>query len=230
MYGLEPYIGDIHDLVAPHWAGIIVTIAAVLCGGFIGLERERAQKPAGARTVILICLGSAIFTQASILIGGGPGIADRARIAAQIVSGIGFLGAGAIIRDRGMLIGLTTGAGIWATAAVGLTIGAGYVAAGVFFSLLIVGTLSAAKGIDRLFQGPPKYTTLRITFRRDNGKAALRIQSVLDEHMYMGEIHFEETAEDEGTVVLNYRDTGREDRAFLPPLIACDDIIRVCRG
>lgn len=229
MHGLDLYIGDVHDLVAPHWAGMIVTIAAVVCGGFIGLERARAHKPAGARTLILICLGSAIFTQASILVGGGVETADRSRIAAQIVSGIGFLGAGAIIRERGFLIGLTTGAGIWATAAVGLIIGAGYVAAGVFFSLLIVGTLSAAKGIDRILQGPPKYSTLRLSYAPGNGKTALRIQSILDENQYIGEIAFEEQGDGEHSVVLTYRDSGREDRSFIPELIAIDAITRVSR-
>ena len=107
-----------------------MTLTSILCGGIIGIERQRAQKPAGMRTLILICLGSAIFTQASILLGDGWAEADRTRVAAQIVTGIGFLGAGAIIRERGLVIGVTTGAGIWATSAVGVIIGSGHIAAG----------------------------------------------------------------------------------------------------
>ncbi|NUQ85359.1 MAG: MgtC/SapB family protein [Anaerolineales bacterium] len=90
-------MGDAHSLLAPELVGPVVSLVAILCGGLTGFERQRAAKPAGFRTMILICLGSAIFTQASILLGGGPGHADRARVAAQVVTGIGFLGAGAII-------------------------------------------------------------------------------------------------------------------------------------
>jgi putative Mg2+ transporter-C (MgtC) family protein len=97
-------------------------LAAVL-GAAIGYQRERAKKPAGLRTHILICIGSALFTIASIY-GFGVG-ADPSRLAAGIVTGIGFLGAGAIIRNREHVSGLTTAATIWAVAAIGLTAGAG---------------------------------------------------------------------------------------------------------
>ncbi len=98
-----------------------ILLAAAL-GAIIGYQRERAGKPAGLRTHILICLGAALFTIASIY---GFGGADPARIAAGIVTGIGFLGAGAIIRTREHIVGLTTAASIWAVAAIGLAAGAG---------------------------------------------------------------------------------------------------------
>lgn len=98
---------------------------AVLIGGGIGLEREYKGKPAGLRTNILICVGSALLMDLSISMaerhGGDPG-----RIAAQVVTGIGFLGAGTILHTRGMITGLTSAATIWVVAAIGLTIGAGY--------------------------------------------------------------------------------------------------------
>ncbi|HET8771778.1 MAG TPA: MgtC/SapB family protein [Gemmatimonadaceae bacterium] len=98
---------------------------AVLIGGGIGLEREYKGKPAGLRTNILICVGSALLMDLSMRVaqqhGGDPG-----RIAAQVVSGIGFLGAGTILHTRGMITGLTSAATIWVVAAIGLTIGAGY--------------------------------------------------------------------------------------------------------
>ena len=99
-------------------------LAAVL-GGALGFEREWRQKTAGLRTNILIAIGSALFTLMSFeLAADGPG-ADPARIAAQIVTGIGFLGAGAIIRTDSGIYGLTTAATIWVNAAVGVAAGGG---------------------------------------------------------------------------------------------------------
>jgi putative Mg2+ transporter-C (MgtC) family protein len=95
---------------------------AMLLGGLIGIEREFRDKAAGFRTVMFICLGAALFTIVSI---GFHPDSDPARITAQIVTGVGFLGAGAILRDRGRVIGLTTAAIIWLAAAIGMAAGAG---------------------------------------------------------------------------------------------------------
>src|SRR5207237_5928656 len=102
---------------------------AVVLGGAIGLEREIKGKPAGLRTNILICVGSALLTDVSMRIGlvdGGPRIGDPARLAAQIVSGIGFIGAGTIMQGGGMVTGLTSAATIWVVASLGIAIGAGF--------------------------------------------------------------------------------------------------------
>ena len=106
-------------------------LLATLLGGAIGLERELAGKPAGLRTNILICVGAALFTQLSVDIArigftpDGRPYGDTTRIAAQIVSGIGFLGAGAILHGQGAVVGLTTAATIWVVAAIGAAVGAG---------------------------------------------------------------------------------------------------------
>jgi putative Mg2+ transporter-C (MgtC) family protein len=106
-------------------------LLATLLGGAIGIERELAGKPAGLRTNILICIGAALFTQLSIDIAqvgytqGGQPYGDTTRITAQIVSGIGFLGAGAILHGGGTIVGLTTAATIWVVAAIGVAVGAG---------------------------------------------------------------------------------------------------------
>src|SRR4051794_19388223 len=81
-------LGDLHQVLPAPVLGVVVTAAGVFCGTLVGAERERREKPAGMRTLALICLGAVIFTQASILIAGTA--ADRTRIAAQIVTGIGF--------------------------------------------------------------------------------------------------------------------------------------------
>ena len=101
-------------------------LLATLLGGVIGWERDASGKPAGLRTNILICVGSALLTDLSIgfaqFVGGGVA-SDPARITAQIVSGIGFLGAGTILKARGTVIGLTTAATLWVVAAIGMTVG-----------------------------------------------------------------------------------------------------------
>jgi putative Mg2+ transporter-C (MgtC) family protein len=113
---------------------LISMLAAVVLGALIGLERELSNKPLGLRTNILICLGACIFTVASIQFGRlYEGSSDR--IAAQIVGGVGFLGAGAIIRERGTVQGATTAATIWLVASLGVACGAG------FFVLASTGTL-----------------------------------------------------------------------------------------
>lgn len=109
-------------------------LLAALCGGLIGFERETAQKSAGIRTHTLVSVGAAVFTVVSII--GFEG-GDESRVAAQIVTGIGFLGAGAIFKEGATVKGLTTAAGLWVVAAIGLASGAGKIA------LAIVGTVTA---------------------------------------------------------------------------------------
>ena len=111
---------------------------AILFGGAIGIERELKGKAAGLRTNILICLGATIFTQLSIaMVGDSP---DKSRIAAQIVTGVGFLGAGTIIHGKGSITGLTSAATIWLVAAIGTAIGAKetYVAGGATLMVILV--------------------------------------------------------------------------------------------
>jgi putative Mg2+ transporter-C (MgtC) family protein len=103
-------------------------VVAVLLGGAIGWEREASGKPAGLRTNILICVGATLFTDLSIRFGGiaiEGAVRDPARIAAQIVTGIGFLGAGTIIQARGTVTGLTTAATLWVVAGIGMSVGSG---------------------------------------------------------------------------------------------------------
>ena len=117
---------------------------AVLLGGAVGLERELSGKPAGLRTNILICVGSAMLMDLSIRIGiteSGVRIGDPARLAAQVISGIGFLGAGTILQARGTVVGLTTAATIWVVAAIGLTIGAGSFIEAAGATLLVASVL-----------------------------------------------------------------------------------------
>ncbi len=108
---------------APDVSQALRIASAVVLGGVIGLERELRDKPAGFRTIVLIAVGACVFTILSQSV-GGPDF-NSTRIAAQVVTGIGFLGAGAILRDRTNIVGLTTAATIWAVAAVGMAAGFG---------------------------------------------------------------------------------------------------------
>lgn len=127
-----------------YMAMAFLTFVALFLGGIIGFDRERKLKSAGIKTNILICIGSTLYTAVSILIqktSGGAQMADVSRIAAQVVSGIGFLGAGAIIQSRGSVKGLTTAATIWVVAAIGVTIGAGFPIIAALFTFTILGVL-----------------------------------------------------------------------------------------
>lgn len=108
---------------------LIALGASVFVGGLIGVERQSRDKAAGLRTMIFICMGATLFTIISRCLGGDP-----ARVAAQIVSGIGFIGAGVILKHGSRILGVTTAAVIWVTAALGMCIGAGH------YSLVLVAT------------------------------------------------------------------------------------------
>jgi putative Mg2+ transporter-C (MgtC) family protein len=110
-------------------------LAAVVLGALISYERERAGKPAGVRTHGMVSLGAALFAVVSLY--GFGGVGDPGRVAAQIVTGIGFLGAGAILHQRGYVRGLTTAASLWVTAAIGLSVGVGMLAMSLATAILV---------------------------------------------------------------------------------------------
>ena len=116
---------------------VLRVLMAVVLGGIIGFQRERSGKAAGLRTHILICAGAALFTVVSIY--GFSMVGDPARVAAGVVAGIGFLGAGAILhREGGIVEGITTAATIWAIAAIGLAAGAGLYLVSVVTTVVVL--------------------------------------------------------------------------------------------
>ena len=128
------FLGDV-----PFYAGMGIKIfTALLLGGMIGFDREIKMKAAGLKTNILICLGSTLFTSISFMNYGLAPHSDPNRMAAQIVSGIGFLGAGAILHSKGNVSGLTTAATIWLVAAIGFTIGSGYPLSAAMFTVTVL--------------------------------------------------------------------------------------------
>ena len=105
------------------WVDLVLAAVAVICGLIVGGERQRHEKAAGLRTLALVSLGAAIFTMTSYAFVTTTG--DSGRVAAQIVTGIGFLGAGVIMHGNRRISGMTTAAIIWVMAAIGMTVGAG---------------------------------------------------------------------------------------------------------
>ena len=125
---------------------------AAACGAMIGIERELKDKPAGFRTNILICVGSALYMCVGLLLANaGDQPTDPSRIAAQVVSGIGFLGAGAIIQGGGKVIGLTTAATIWVVAGIGLIAGAGFPLLALVAAALTLLTLAVLGALEKRF-------------------------------------------------------------------------------
>lgn len=120
---------------------ILRLLVAVGLGAIVGFERERKQKPAGLRTNILVCLGACLFTILSI----NNFDVDPARVAAGIVTGIGFLGAGSIIATGGEVVGLTTAATLWIIAGIGLAIGLGEYILGIITTIIVFVALAVKR-------------------------------------------------------------------------------------
>ncbi|WKZ48451.1 MAG: MgtC/SapB family protein [Anaerolineales bacterium] len=150
---------------------------AVLVGGVIGAEREYQDKAAGFRTIILITVGSTLFTIFSLTL--DPGF-TQTRIAANIVTGIGFLGAGAIIREHGKVGGLTTAATIWLSAALGMGIGAGQLVFVSISTLVILIVLLVFPQIEKRIDRIRESRTYKITLASGTGKGFEKINRTLE--------------------------------------------------
>ena len=151
---------------------------ATLLAGAIGLERELGGKPAGLRTNILICIGAVLYTHLSLAMlraSSGTGVippgTDTTRVAAQIVTGVGFIGAGTILHARGAVVGLTSAATIWVVAAIGVAIGSGYYLEGLGTTLAVVVVLSGLGRAEKLVQRHSMRST--ITIRAKPGPAVV---------------------------------------------------------
>lgn len=168
-------------------------VAALLFGGIIGLEREYRSKDAGFRTHFLVALGAALFTIISQY-GFGDGVKDSSRVAAQVVSGIGFIGAGLIVFQRNTVRGLTTAAGLWVTAAIGMACGVGMYALAAIVTVLIL------LGLEVLNEIIPQITTttLQVSFSSPTRESAQRVVEQIKSHsmeVYSFELHSRHTSQ-----------------------------------
>src|SRR5213595_2489429 len=174
------------DIPSLSWQEALVRLVlAAALGGAVGLERELREREAGFRTHMLVAVGSALFTIASaygfreFLVNGGSVVrADPTRIAAQIVTGIGFLGAGAIIRQGLAVRGLTTAATLWVVAAIGLASGSGYYSAAFMTTVVVLFLLWPMRYIARrLFDRPHEY---RLAVQLTAGATAANVVDALE--------------------------------------------------
>lgn len=149
-------------------------LLSTLLGALVGLQREQSGRPAGLRTHTLVCLGSALITLVS-----ESYVGDEARISAQIISGIGFLGAGTIIREGRTVRGLTTAASLWAVAGLGIACGRGgeMMWLGVMATILILATLGFGKRLEEKVVAAHTRNTLRVHGGRDAESAAIQALS-----------------------------------------------------
>jgi len=178
--------GNWNNLLPSPWSSVALAIVAAACGAAVGVEREKKNKPTGTRTLTMVALGAAVFTMISF----GPAAAvspagvktDVGRIAAQIVTGVGFLGAGAILRGRFGIVGLTSAATIWVVAANGMLVGTGYGGGGLALSGLIVILLTIVSAWEQRVLGSCKFVTASIVFDAQGGKTSVRIEELLDEY------------------------------------------------
>jgi putative Mg2+ transporter-C (MgtC) family protein len=146
-----PLFESAEDLARVLPAFLVRCGIAAVCGGLIGIERELKDKPAGFRTNILICLGASIYMAIGLLVPTDD--VDPTRIAAQVVTGIGFLGAGCIIQAGQQIRGLTTAATIWVVAAIGIVSGAGYPVLALIASAIVIVTLAMLRRVETRFLG-----------------------------------------------------------------------------
>ena len=124
-------------------------LLAVLVGGILGIERGRKNRPAGLRTYMLVCLGATTVMMTNQYVTQCMGTGDPVRMGAQVISGIGFLGAGSImVTGRNQIRGITTAAGLWAAACIGLAIGIGFYEIGIASGILVFIVLTALHGLD----------------------------------------------------------------------------------
>lgn len=145
-------------------------ILAILVGGTMGFERERRNSPAGFRTIILVCLGAAMVMMTNQYIADLYGTGDPGRMGAQVISGIGFLGAGTImVTGRNQIIGLTTAASLWTAACCGLAIGIGFYNGAILVCIAITFINGGLRKIDKVIREKSNYLDIYVEFNLSKG-------------------------------------------------------------
>ncbi len=201
---------------------------AVVCGTIIGLERESKGKPAGLRTLVLICVGSCVFVHVSQILSSLYG--DPARVAAQVVSGIGFIGAGAIMQrsESGYIAGLTTAASIWVTAAVGMMVGAQEYVLGITSMIIVVLCLRFLRHLEGFLFFGKSAETKRISFESNFGKTRWVLVGLMEDHMLNPEDYlFKDDGVGRSILEFRYVHKNRNHRAFLADAAVLPEILEI---
>ena len=192
------------ELGPAHWVNPALAVMAVICGVLVGGERQRREKAAGLRTLMLVCLGSATFTMISFAFTTTTG--DSGRVAAQIVTGIGFLGAGVILHNRRVVSGVTTAAIIWVSAAIGMTVGAGYALAGLGLSILVNRLMVIIFLYETRWHPDLHDVCVTLEFVPDHGLTRVRLERILIDYELVGaNAEWSEPAPEKGKVTLRMK-------------------------
>ena len=205
-------------------------LLAVIFGGIVGIERERNNKPAGFRTYILVCFGAAIVSivQDQLRINifnfekNFPDLAsfmksDLGRLGAQVISGIGFLGAGSIIKEKGEVEGLTTAAGIWATGCVGLGIGWGFYNIAIVAIIFMLIIMTALKKVETIFM--KKSSNLIFEIEIDENSAVSEIISECYEVFIQKEININKVDKNLKNNIITFNATTEENNKNLSEIV-----------
>lgn len=207
---------------------VVSCIVAVLCGIIIGLERESKGKPAGLRTLVLISLGSCIYVHISILLAASFG--DPGRVAAQIVTGIGFLGAGAILQksESGYIAGLTTAASIWVTAAIGMIVGGRHYIFGLTAVIIVVICLRTLRLLEGFLFFGNSMDIKKIAFESNFGKTKWVLIGLMEDHLiHPGEYQFRDDGVGRSVLEIKYVQKNRNHRAFLADAAVLPEILEI---
>ena len=183
------------------WLSVTVRLAlAVICGGIIGIERERKRRPAGFRTHILICLGAAMATLTSQYLVLELGLyTDMARLGAQVIAGVGFIGAGTIIvTKRKNVKGLTTAAGLWASAIVGLCAGAGFVEGALLTTVIIIVAELLLARFEYFMVSNSRTVTIFVEYS-DTSKLTAIVETVKENSSYIRDIEITKSNSENNT-------------------------------
>jgi putative Mg2+ transporter-C (MgtC) family protein len=192
-------------------------LVALVLGAVIGLERERQERAAGLRTVTMVSLGSCLFTVVGAY---GFSQTDPSRVAAQIVTGIGFLGAGTIFLRKDLVRGLTTAATIWATAAIGMAAGTARYFEAVFTTLLILAVLMVLKPVERRFFKRPSEASISLIMPRSDSELERVRASLAGIGAFTESIRVHELTDDTDRI---------EMEIGLPPARTTSDLLRQLR-
>jgi putative Mg2+ transporter-C (MgtC) family protein len=213
-------------LLQPPFLEAAMTLVALVCGGVIGFERQKREKPAGLRTLILVCMGSAAFTMAGYAFTTSTG--DSGRVAAQIVTGIGFLGAGVILHSRDNISGATTAATIWVTASVGMLAGAGYAGGAVGLTILVRFVLGGVAAYEARLFGHQPPVRVALDFDPSEGRTRVRLDRILiDYGVSTSEIDWTAVAAGMDRLTLNLQLPRRHLRELLDDLVNIPEVKRV---
>ena len=212
------------------WITVAVRLAlAVVCGGFIGIERERKRRPAGFRTHILICLGAAMATLTSQYIALELKMyTDMARLGAQVIAGIGFIGAGTIIvTKRRQVKGLTTAAGLWAAAIVGLCCGAGFIEGALLTTVIIMIVELLLVKIEYFVVSTAKTVNLYVEYI-DNGKLGSIVDTIKNNNSYINDMEITKAASGHICAVFTIRMRRKKAHQAMMTMIAkLDGVVSV---